>query len=228
MLKFMMEYKEDDFLNLAGIQHFVFCRRQWALIHIEQQWSENVRTAEGRIFHQNAHEGLEREVRGNTILVRGMPVFSRALGVNGVCDVVEFQKSEDGVNIYGTQGKWIPIPIEYKKGKPKEDDSDTLQLAAQAICLEEMLICKIRKGYLFYGETRHRSEVVFDTVMRKKVYEVTEEMHSYYNRMYTPKVKISKKCKACSLNELCLPILCKNTSARNYILDRLKEEKEFP
>ena len=103
-----MEYAEDDFLNLAGIQHFAFCRRQWALIHIEQQWNENLRTAEGRAMHDNAHDPLFSEKRGGLIVSRGMPVFSRALGVNGVCDVVEFHESPLGVTLSGRDGRWLP------------------------------------------------------------------------------------------------------------------------
>lgn len=215
-------------MGISGIQHFAFCRRQWALIYIEQQWNENLRTVEGSIFHENAHNGLEREVRGNTMIIRAMPVFSRMLGINGVCDVVEFKKSSKGVNINGVVGKWIPIPVEYKKGKPKENNADILQLAAQAVCLEEMLLCKIEKGYLYYGETRHRTEVPIDDAIRRELAEITEEMHKYYSRMYTPKVKTSKRCNACSLKEICMPVLCRDKSARLYIKSRVKEAETVP
>ena len=104
-----MEYSEDDFLPLSGIQHFSFCRRQWALIHIEQQWNENYLTADGRAKHEHAHSGPAREKRGDTILIREMPVSSRKLGLSGICDVVEFKSSKSGVPIFGT-GKMAPLP----------------------------------------------------------------------------------------------------------------------
>ncbi len=221
-------YNEDSFLNLAGIQHFVFCRRQWALIHIEQQWNDNIRTVEGSIFHENAHNGAEREARKNTLIIRAMPVCSRELGINGVCDVVEFKRDNGGIELFGEEGRWLPAAIEYKKGSPKEDDSDRLQLAAQTVCLEEMLLCKIEKGYLFYGETRRRTEVLINDALRKKLYDTVKEMHGYYDRSYTPKVKTGKKCKACSLNEICMPKLCGDCSAKEYINKRISETEINP
>lgn len=221
--KSMKEYEEEDFLSLAGIQHFVFCRRQWALIYIEQQWAENLRTIEGHIMHEAAHDDEFTQKRGDIIVTRGMPVFSRELGVNGVCDVVEFHKGGAGVPIIGWDGMYLPIPIEYKKGAPKEHQADELQLCCQAMCLEAMLACEIPKGYLYYGETKHRQEVPFTGEMRGCVRAAMEEMHDYYSRRYTPKVTISKRCKACSLSEICIPKLCKNESAKDYINARIGE-----
>jgi len=219
-----MLYSEEDFLSLSGIQHFMFCRRQWALIHIEQQWEENLRTVEGHIMHKNAHDSLMTETRGNIVITRAMPVFSKELGVYGVCDVVEFRRSNDGVNLFGREGRYLPCPIEYKKGRPKESDMDRLQLAAQAMCLEEMLCCTVKSAYLYYGETRHRVEVPVTQELRDKVRAVFSEMHQYYNRRYTPKVRPTKQCKACSLKDICLPVLCKNKKVTGYINQMLKEE----
>ncbi len=218
-----MDYSEDDFLSLSGIQHFMFCRRQWALIDLEQQWQENVSTVEGDIFHANAHNGIEREVRGNTIITRGMPVFSRKLGINGVCDVVEFKRDKNGITIFGIEGKWLPVPVEYKKGKPKEGDHDKFQLLAQAVCLEEMLGCEIERGYLYYGETRHRTEVVFTDDMRSQLKDVTDEMHKYFYEQRMPRVKKSGKCRYCSLNSICMPELTKHNSAKQYIKHRIED-----
>lgn len=219
----MMAYREEDFLSLSGIQHFAFCRRQWALIHIEQQWQENLRTVEGKILHEKAHDNLLKEKRGNVIISRGMAVFSNALGINGVCDVVELHKDKEGVSIFGREGLFKMFPVEYKRGKPKEDDIDILQLTAQAICLEEMLNCKISTGYMFYGETNHRMKVEITADLKNRVAEICKEMHQIYERRYTPKVKLSKKCKACSLAEICMPKLCKNLSVSDYIERSLRE-----
>lgn len=212
-----MEYKEEDYLLLSGIQHFAFCRRQWALIYVENQWEENVRTVEGHLIHDRAHDQFIRETRGNILISRGMPIYSASLGTSGECDVVEFHKSNSGIGIHGRSGRYEVVPIEYKRGRDKEDDADILQLTAQTICLEEMLCCSIPKGYLYYNETRRRSEVIITDELKNKVKDVFVEMHQMLNRRYTPKVKRTKRCNACSLNNTCLPVLCSNRSAGAYI-----------
>jgi CRISPR-associated protein Cas4 len=219
-----MEYNEEDFLMLSGIQHFVFCRRQWALIHIEQQWAENLRTIEGNIMHQKAHDGFSCEKRGNIIISRGMAVFSKSMGTNGICDIVEFHKDDNGIPLYGRQGKYQVFPVEYKKGKEKQTEADVLQVVAQAMCLEEMLCCKITKGYIFYGETKRRTEIIIQEELHDKVRKIFDEMHQFYNRNYTPKVKRTKSCNACSLKDICLPALNKNQSAKEYIQMKLGED----
>jgi len=149
----------DDLIMLSALQHFVFCPRQCALIHIEQLWAENVLTAEGRIMHDKV-DTANRESRVNIRIEYGMPMRSLRLGLIGKADVVEFHKMADG--------RWLPFPVEYKRGKPKMDDCDKVQLCAQAICLEEMLNVVIREGALFYGQTRRREDVVFDDKLRMK------------------------------------------------------------
>ena len=219
-----MEYPEDKYLMISGIQHFKFCRRQWALIHIEQQWAENVHTVTGELMHKKAHDPYLTEKRKDTIITRALPVSSRTLGVSGECDIVEFQRVEDGIRLHGHRGLYHVYPVEYKKGKPKETEEDHLQLAAQAMCLEEMFSTDIPEGAIFYGETRRREIVPISAQLRKEVADILEEMHQYYDRGYTPKVKYQKACSACSLKEICLPELGRNVSVKTYIEHALKEE----
>lgn len=210
-------YSEEDWLQLAGLQHFVFCRRQWALIHLEQQWEENLRTIDGGFFHERAHDEQFKERRGDLFTVRGLRIFSRELGVSGQCDVVEFRRSDEGIPLNGHDGKWKPYPVEYKRGKKKTDLSDQLQLCAQAICLEEMLCCSIMEGALFYGEERKREKILLTDDLREQVRTTAEQMHDLYSKRYTPRVKTSKKCGACSLREICLPQIMKCETVSEYI-----------
>ena len=219
-----MSYQESDYLLLSGLQHFVFCRRQWALIHIENQWAENLRTTEGEILHQRVHDDSIRETRGDLVIVRGVRVSSSVLGVSGQCDALEFRRSEAGVALNGRTGLWLPYPVEYKRGEPKTIDADRLQLCCQAMCLEETLLCDIPEGALFYGQPRRRETVAFTKELREQVRSSLEEMHQLYQRGHTPKVKPSKSCNACSLKELCIPKLLKTRSVASYLAEAIKEE----
>lgn len=218
-----MIYSEEEFLQLSGIQHFKFCRRQWALIHIEQQWAENYRTIDGALMHKNAHDAQFQESRGNLFITRGVSVFSSTLGVSGQCDVLEYHRADTGIPIKGKEGLWQPYPVEYKRGSPREDTGDTLQLCGQAMCLEEMLCCDIPEGALYYGATHRRVTVPFTDELRREVRDMLTQMHELYRRGYTPKVKPSKSCNACSLKELCLPKLMKNRSVAGYLKDAMEE-----
>ncbi|RJP46229.1 MAG: CRISPR-associated protein Cas4 [Anaerolineaceae bacterium] len=235
----MTEYTQDDLLPLSGIQHFLFCRRQWALIHVEQQWKENALTAEGRIMHKRADDPFFTETRNGVITARSVPVASYRLGLSGVCDVVEFKPSppapsrstpaglsegEGGITLPNREGMYLPSPIEYKRGREKRDHSDETQLCAQAMCLEEMLSTRISRGYLFYGETRHRVEIEFTSELRTLVEDMSAEMHNYFSRGYTPKVKTHKGCRSCSLADVCLPKLQeKVVAASKYIEQNIED-----
>ena len=219
-----MEQK-DEYFQLSGLQHFSFCRRQWALIHIENQWSENLRTIEGNLFHNRAHDEQRRERRGDTLILRGLPIVSHTLRLSGQCDVLEFHASPKGVHLRGEEGLWIPFPVEYKRGAPKENFADQLQLCAQAICLEEMLCCSISEGALFYGETRRRTAVLFTEELREKVRLTTAEMHQMFRRSYTPKVRPTKSCNACSLKELCLPVLMRKKNVSEYLKTAMEKKQ---
>lgn len=211
-----MTYTEDEFLLISGIQHFSFCRRQWALIHMEQLWKENLRTVEGRIVHERCHDEGFTEKRKDLLTTRGMRVFSRTLGAVGQCDVVEFHRQADGARLFGQEGAWQAVPVEYKRGKPKTEDCDRLQLAAQAMCLEEMLGGEVPRAYLFYDEIRRREEVEITEALRQEVRDVFREMHDYARRGHTPKAKPKKQCQSCSMKELCLPRLPKLLSVDEY------------
>lgn len=213
------EYKEEDFLQLAGLQHYTFCRRQWALIHIEQQWTENVLIAKGNLFHEKVHDGYSSEKRKNIIISRGMPIHSRALGISGECDVVEFVRADTGITLPGREGKYVLYPIEYKRGRSKTTDEDRMQLTAQAMCLEEMFCTEIPEAYLFYGETRRREQVEITEELRATCRKLLLEMHQLFARGHTPKVRKTKKCEACSLKEICLPKLEKRKSVAAYIAE---------
>jgi len=207
-------YDESDLLMLSSLQHIMYCERQCALIHIEQAWSENFFTAEGRIMHDKA-DSNKFESRGNVRIDYSVPLRSLRLGLIGKADVVEFHKQGD---------KWIPFPVEYKRGKPKIDDCDKVQLCAQAICLEEMLNVEIPEGALFYGQTHHRHDVIFDKALRMETEDTARKVHALIESGITPKAEYSKKCKKCSLLELCMPKTCgKSWSARKYLLTAIEE-----
>ena len=218
-----MEYRHDDLLQLSGIQHFAFCRRQWALIHIEKLWADNYQTADGALMHDKAHDPELNESRGDLCIMRGVSVSSARLGISGQCDVVEFRRCAAGVPLRNEEGLFQPYPVEYKRGSPREDRANELQLCGQALCLEEMLCCDIPKGALYFGEVRRRVEVAFTPELRREVTETLLQMHQLYKRGYTPKVKPTKACNACSLKDLCLPKLLRSGSVKSY-LKRYMEE----
>lgn len=208
-------FTEDDLIQLSALQHLVFCERQCALIHIEQLWDENLFTAEGRIMHEKV-DTANRESRGNIRIEYGVPMRSLMLGLIGKADVVEFHKMDN-------DGTWMPFPVEYKRGKPKIDNCDRVQLCAQAICLEEMMNVEIPEGALFYGQTRRREDVVFDERLRQETEDAAKKVHALIKSGMTPKAEYSKKCKKCSLYELCLPkISGKSKSASNYLLTAME------
>lgn len=219
------EYSTEELLPLSGIQHFQFCRRQWALIHVENQWQDNALTIEGKYVHDRVDDPFFTETRKEMIITRSMPVSSYRLGLVGVCDIVEFTRSRDGIHLPGKEGFYLPTPVEYKHGKLKYDQCDEVQLCAQALCLEEMLSIHISNGSLYYHEVRRRYEVELSVELRNRVEEIAIEMHSYFERGYTPQVKTSKACKSCSLEDICLPALQKEElSALAYIQAHIDDE----
>lgn len=218
-----MTDSEEDYLLLSGLQHFAFCRRQWALIHVENQWEENFHTIDGALMHEKAHDREFEESRGDVLIKRGVSVYSAELGISGQCDVLEYHRGHEGIPLTNREGLWQPYPVEYKRGKPKEGNADILQLCAQAMCLETMLCCQIPEGALYYGETKRRECVLFSEELRNQVKDMLAQMHDLYKRGHTPKVKPKKACNSCSLKELCLPRLLKSRSVSAYLKTAVEE-----
>ena len=199
------EYRDNELLLLSGIQHLVFCPRQWALIHIEQQWVENVKTIEGQHLHDRVDNPLLKDSDKKLVVWRSVKLVSYRLGLTGRADVVEFSKSSKGIKLPGKTGNWSPCPVEYKRGKPKTDERDEVQLCAQAICLEEMFGTNIHSGALFYGETRRRTIVPFTDALRQMVFDYSREMHRLFKQGITPVPDYKPHCRSCSLIDICLP-----------------------
>ena len=213
-----MPYTEDDLLPLSGLQHLLFCERQCALIHIEQVWAENLLTAEGRIMHERVHEE-GKESRGDVRIEYAMPLRSLRLGLIAKTDVVEFHRDTEHPD-----DVWLPFPVEYKHGRPKKDNSDKVQLCAQALCLEEMLDVDIPAGALFYGKTRRRQDVVFDSDLRRETEDAAQRFHELFESGHTPKPVYKKKCDNCSMYDLCLPkTVEKAKSINSYLVDAIRE-----
>ncbi len=206
-------YSDEDLLPLSALQHFLFCERQCALIHVEQLWAENLYTTEGEILHARAHSG-SREARPVKKTEFGMPIRSLALGLSGKTDAVE----------YGADG--AILVVEYKRGRPKQGSADEVQLCAQAMCLEEMRGVPVKEGALYYGKTRRRTPVLFDDALRELTRVTAEKLHKLVDAGLTPPpVYVSAKCSRCSLLRLCMPKkLSKSVSVDRYLSRVLKEE----
>lgn len=201
-------YAESDLIMLSAVQHFVFCSRQCALIHLEQQWAENLFTAEGRVMHERVDAG-ENSYRPGVKTSRSVPLRSLELGVSGIADVVEWHGKGDDMR---------PFPVEYKRGMPKAHDADNIQLCLQAMCLEEMLHCRIERGALFYGKTWHRHDVSFDDSLREKAVAAVTGAHRLFESGVTPPPEFGPKCRQCSLQEQCLPeTISRKKAPVNYL-----------
>lgn len=226
-------YSEDQLLPISALQHLLYCERQCALIHLERVWTENHFTAEGHVMHARVHESgheSRREVRTTT----GMKLRSLRLGLTGQADVVEFFRTEYGREptglteaalLPGVPGFWRPFPVEYKRGRPKAHEADTVQLCAQALCLEEMLGVTIPAGAIFYGENRQRLDVTFTPQLRETVKTAAVRLHELLNGNVTPPPVFEKtKCERCSLLEICQPEISGHRSVQRYLEKMLREQ----
>lgn len=221
----MVEYGDEDLLMLSSIQHFCFCERQWALIHIEQIWDENRLTIEGSYLHRKVDDPLYRSERNGVKTFRSLPLISRKLGLYGIADAVEFEQTitrDNAMILPDYPGYWKPFPIEYKHGKPKQNDIDRVQLCAQAMCLEEMYSIKIEQGALFYHEIRKREYILFDQKLREYVQSQSIRMHELYTSTTVPLPVYLPHCKACSLYDQCMPeFFSKKHSVKKYLSELL-------
>lgn len=222
-----MAYSEDDMLMLSGIQHYAFCPRQWALIHIEQTWKDNLLTTEGHIMHQNVDDPFYRQKVGDCICLRSVSIASKELGLYGISDIIELHPAADADNAITHPrypGYWHPYPIEYKHGKPKRDEVDIVQLTAQAMCLEEQYGISITSGAIFYGEIRRRLEVEFTDEYRSLVKEYAYGMHTMFSAATVPEATAKPCCKSCSLHDICMPDTATKNCASNYLKTNLYEK----
>jgi CRISPR-associated exonuclease Cas4 len=213
-----LSHTEDDLIAISSLQHWVFCPRQCALIHLEQAWAENLYTAEGKNLHERVHQE-ETESRRDIVTVRGLRLVSRVHGITGQADVVDFIRSDSGSVLEGRTGYWQPFPVEYKRGRAKPDSCDEVQLCAQALCLEEMLCVRIDAGALFYGQPRRRHDVSFDQRLREETIAVVNAVREMMSCGKVPQAQYLKsKCESCSLVEICLPkTLSRKTTVQEYM-----------
>ena len=207
--------ENDAPIPLSALQHYLYCPRQCALIHVEQQWAENRRTAEGRLLHERADRPGHR-AQGDARSVSSLPLANEALGVRGIADVVEFRRSD---------GRDYAYPIEYKRGRPKSHRADEVQLCAQALCLEEMLGVPVLEGALFYGKTRRRKVVAIDAELRRLTLATIADVRAMVVSGHTPlPVYDSRLCEACSMLEICQPkALSGSPSVLAWLAEQLKE-----
>jgi len=222
-------FEESELLPISALQHLEYCERQCALIHIERQWDDNRFTAEGTALHERV-DSEEHENRKNIRIARSLKIRSMRLGICGQADVVEFHRVAGGegtVCLPNAQGKWKPYPVEYKRGKPKTDRCDEVQLCAQALSIEEMLGATIREGALYYCTPKRRTVIEFNTDLRTETEAAIRRLHELIRSRQTPKAVYSNKCKQCSLNDICLPQIGNYMSVTDYIEQELGTSEEY-
>ncbi len=213
-------YDEDDWQPISALQHLAFCPRQWGLIHLEGQWSDNRLTAEGNLLHRRAHEPQD-ENRPGLRVARRLHLHCRRLGLTGIADVVEFHRLADddqaGALLPGQPGRWRTFPVEYKRGAPKPEPWDHVQLCAQALCLEEMLGAPVPNGAIFYGRPRRRQAVAFDAALRGQTEDLAARLHHLTAQGLTPAPRPGPHCRNCSLAGACLPKAAASGRAASYL-----------
>lgn len=191
----------EDIISISALNQFIFCPRRCALMHVEGIWSANEHTAKGTILHTHADE-RGYEVIGNAKLLRALPLYSNQYSLSGKADIVE------------VRGKEI-IPVEYKKGKRREFDNDNIQLAAQALCLEEMFQTEISRGFIYHASSKKRREVLIDEKLRDETIRTIEIVRELLAHEHIPQAEYKPRCEGCSLYNICLPKLSDDNERKN-------------
>lgn len=205
----------EDMLPISALQHYAYCPRQFALIHVEQVWEENVFTAEGRILHERVDSG-KKEQRGRLRYERGVSLLSQTLSIRGKMDMLEIETLPDGKHAY--------FPVEYKRGKPKTENWDRVQLCAQVLCLEEMRNIVVTEGAIWYWQERKRENVAIDTNLRQETVAVINEAWKIWQSGKTPAPTEKKaRCRGCSLNNICRPYVFRHDASKSYIKDLFRK-----
>lgn len=222
-----MYYSDENMLMLSGIQHYMFCPRQWGLIHISQEWQDNRLTTEGQLLHRHVDDPFYRQKNKNAIALRSLQIASHTLGLYGIADVVELSPAESPHNAVRHPrypGYWTVMPIEYKRGGKKTTKCDEVQLMAQAICLEEMYGIRIERGAMYYNEEKHREMICFDDNLRELTRSYAQGMHAAFASKQIPEPVYKPHCRNCSLYEICMPSIVKAPKASAYLKKYLYEE----
>ncbi len=224
----MPAYHEDELLPLSALQHLLFCERQCALIHLEQQWRDNRLTVTGRHLHARTDRHPGREQRGDLVVTRSLPLRSLGLGLTGMADVVEFRRVRageiaGGFRLPGRKGLWRASVVEYKRGRPKRNRCDEVQVCAQAMCLEEMLQASALDAYIYYGSRRSRSHVALSAELRSLTEQSAARLHDLLSGTRTPLRRPFGGCRSCSLRDSCLPGASSRSSAPREYLERIMD-----
>jgi len=215
-------FSDEDLLLISGLNHLIFCERRWALVYMEMEWDENVWTVEGKQLHESVHE-QGSNVRSGVRMVRGLRLRSLMLGLYGVADLVEFHPHDNGAALPGFFGRWLPYPVEYKRGRKRYDSADEVQLCAQALCLEEMLNVVVPKGAIYYGQPRRRSEIDLTADLREEVARLCFRARELYGSRLIPPPRAGRHCSNCSLENICMPNLATKDKSAKYVTSILKE-----
>lgn len=215
--------EQDERLPISFIKQFIYCKRRFALMSIDNEWSDNHKIIEGNILHEKVDNPFIKESRGNMFFSRSVPVYSEKLNVQGICDIIEFKKSENGIKVGNKKGLWDINPIEYKNGKVEKSNADFYQLCTVAMCLEEMFDVTIKFGEIYYGKLKRRHLVEFSSELTEKIFFAIKEMQEIIKLSVLPAKDKNQNCSLCSLYDICMPNIFDNKSKIEMTMSKLKK-----